>query len=84
MDAQLALVAEAAGLHGGQVVGEARTPEAAGALWAARHGVYDALRAAWPGHATRIGDVCVPLPALAGTAALALRLLGERGLTAPW
>ncbi|BDP43532.1 oxidoreductase (plasmid) [Deinococcus aetherius] len=83
VDAQLALVAEAAGLHGGQVVGEARTPEAAGALWAARHGVYDALRAAWPGHATRIGDVCVPLPALAGTAALALRLLGERGLTAP-
>ncbi|WP_102126276.1 FAD-binding oxidoreductase [Deinococcus planocerae] len=82
-DAQLALASEAAALHGGRVVGEARTPEAAGALWAARHGVYDALRAAWPGHATRIGDVCVPLPALAGTAALALRLLDEGGLTAP-
>ncbi|GAA5534292.1 FAD-binding oxidoreductase [Deinococcus aluminii] len=81
--AQLALLREAAELHGGQVVGEARTPEAQSALWAARHGVYDALRAAWPGHATRIGDVCVPLPALADTVTLALHLLDERGLTAP-
>ncbi|GBF06350.1 FAD linked oxidase-like protein [Deinococcus aerius] len=79
----LAGLREAAELHGGVVVGEARTPEAQGELWAARHGVYDALRAAWPGHATRIGDVCVPLSALAGTAALALRLLEEQGLTAP-
>ncbi|EYB69118.1 FAD linked oxidase-like protein [Deinococcus phoenicis] len=81
--AQLALLREAAELHGGQVVGEARAPEAQSALWAARHAVYDALRAAWPGHGTRIGDVCVPLPALADTAALALRLLDGHGLTAP-
>ncbi|MBI0446500.1 MULTISPECIES: FAD-binding oxidoreductase [Deinococcus] len=83
VEAGLALLREAAQLHGGQVVGEARTPEAQGALWAARHGVYDALRAAWPGHTTRIGDVCVPLPALAETVALALRLLEEQGLSAP-
>ncbi len=83
VDTQLALLREAAALHGGVTVGEARTPEAQGALWAARHGVYDALRAAWPGHATRIGDVCVPLPALASTVALAQRLLAKHGLTAP-
>lgn len=83
VEAQLALLHEAASLHGGGVVGEARTPEAQGALWAARHGVYDALRAAWPGHTTRIADVCVPLPALASTAARALHLLDEYGLTAP-
>ncbi|GAA5512887.1 putative FAD-linked oxidoreductase Rv2280 [Deinococcus carri] len=83
VEAQLALLREAAELHGGQVVGEARTPEAQSALWAARHGVYDALRAAWPGHATRIGDVCVPLPALGDTVALALHLLEGADLTAP-
>lgn len=81
--AGLVFLREAAELHGGEVVGEARTPEAQGELWAARHGVYDALRAAWPGHTTRIGDVCVPLSALADTAALALRLLDEHDLTAP-
>ncbi|MEW6420186.1 MAG: FAD-linked oxidase C-terminal domain-containing protein [Deinococcota bacterium] len=83
VDARLGLLREAAELHGGQVVGEARTSEAQGALWAARHGVYDALRAAWPEHTTRIGDVCVPLSALADTVALALRLLEEQDLTAP-
>ncbi|MBB5233936.1 FAD-binding oxidoreductase [Deinococcus budaensis] len=83
VEAQLALLREAAAPHGGTLVGEARTPEAESALWAARHGVYDALRAAWPGHATRIADVCVPLPALAGTAALAQHLLETSRLTAP-
>ncbi|MCP2014657.1 D-lactate dehydrogenase (cytochrome) [Deinococcus sp. HSC-46F16] len=83
LDAGLALLREAASLHGGTLVGEARTPEAQTELWAARHGVYDALRAAWPGHATRIGDVCVPLSALARTVALAGQVLDEQGLTAP-
>ncbi|MFB9994621.1 FAD-binding oxidoreductase [Deinococcus oregonensis] len=82
-EAGLTLLREVAADTGGQVVGEARTPEAQSDLWAARHGVYDALRAAWPGHATRIGDICVPLSALAETVALMTQTLSEHALTAP-
>ncbi|SMB78781.1 FAD-binding oxidoreductase [Deinococcus hopiensis] len=81
--AQLALMEEVTRGGGAVVVGQALTPEAATELWAARHGVYDALRAAWPGHATRIADVCVPRSTLAETVARAQVLLAEHDLTAP-
>ena len=60
--AQLELVEELCREAGGEVAGRATTPREREELWTARHHVFYALRALFPGHRYRVGDLCVPSP----------------------
>ncbi|AFZ68883.1 FAD-binding oxidoreductase [Deinococcus peraridilitoris] len=80
---QLALVEELCRESGGAVTGRATTEAQRTELWTARHHVYYALRAMYPGHSNRLGDVCVPIAALPGAIAITQQLLREHQLHAP-
>lgn len=81
--AQLDLVEELCADAGGRVAGRAVTEAERERLWTARHHVYYALRAMFPGHTNRLGDVCVPIAALPGAVARTQALLREHDLHAP-
>lgn len=81
--AQLALVEDLAQDAGGTVRGRAFTEAERVNLWTARHHVYYALRAAYPGHTNRLGDVCVPIAALPDVIAYTQALLTQHELHAP-
>ncbi|WP_045233556.1 FAD-binding oxidoreductase [Deinococcus pimensis] len=81
--AQLDLVEELCEGSGGTVAGRAVTESEREKLWTARHHAYYALRAAYPGHANRTSDVCVPIAELPAVMEETRRLIGEAGLTAP-
>lgn len=72
----LALVAEA----GATAVDVARTPQEREAQWEARHRLYWALVALYPGRQFMITDTAVPLSRMPELAASAHRLLAEMGL----
>jgi D-lactate dehydrogenase (cytochrome) len=52
-------------------------------LWKARHEVYWAIRAVWPGKEALATDVCVPISRLAECVVETQRDIEESGLTAP-
>lgn len=81
--AQLDLVEELCRDAGGVVAGRATTPREREELWTARHHVFYALRAMFPGHAHRVGDLCVPIAALPAVIQETERLLREHDLHAP-
>jgi D-lactate dehydrogenase (cytochrome) len=69
--------------HGGTDFRWALQPEDRSRLWRARHTAYFAAIASRPGSANIIGDVCVPMSALADNVAQARRDIDAAGLVAP-
>jgi D-lactate dehydrogenase (cytochrome) len=61
----------------------AETPEARRRLWRARHDAFWAIREAWPGRATMVTDVCVPVSRLAECIVETVDDIARSGLTAP-
>jgi D-lactate dehydrogenase (cytochrome) len=83
LHAQLDLVEDLCGAASGTVAGRAVTEAERAELWTARHHAYYALRAAYPGHANRTSDVCVPIGSLPAVMERTQQLLAEHDLTAP-
>jgi D-lactate dehydrogenase (cytochrome) len=83
VEEQSALAKEVAAAHGGEEFRWALQPEDRSRLWRARHTAYFAALASRPGSANIIGDVCVPLSALADNVAQARRDIDAAGLVAP-
>lgn len=83
LHAQLDLVEDLCGAASGTVAGRAVTEAERAELWTARHHAYYALRAAYPGHANRTSDVCVPIGSLPAVMERTQGLLAEHDLTAP-
>jgi D-lactate dehydrogenase (cytochrome) len=79
-EADMQLLQELVRDEGGPDIELVRAPEARALLWAARHGIADALAASFPGRRQRATDVCVPVSALAGAVRVARALLDEHAL----
>jgi D-lactate dehydrogenase (cytochrome) len=79
-EADMQLLQELARNEGVADVELVRAPEARALLWAARHGIADALGASFPGRRQRATDICVPVSTLAGAVTVARQLLDEHGL----
>jgi D-lactate dehydrogenase (cytochrome) len=72
--------AELATAAGATEIAVARTPEERTAQWEARHQVYWALRALYPGRTYVITDTAVPLSCMPAMVSFAQELLDEQGL----
>jgi D-lactate dehydrogenase (cytochrome) len=79
-EADMQLLQELVRSEGAADVELVRAPEARALLWAARHGIADALAASFPGRRQRATDVCVPVATLAGAVTVARALLDEHEL----
>ena len=80
VEADLALVREAARAEGATAIAEEREPDARARLWAVRHEATYAAAAAAPGRRERATDTCVPVSELAAAVGFARAELERLGL----
>ncbi len=69
--------------HGAEEIQVATDPDAGTALWQARHDLWKATHAAFPGKIGMPTDVCVPLAKLAECIEFCIEEAGRAGLAAP-
>ncbi len=74
---------EIASGEGASAFAWAETTEERRRLWRARHEAFWAIREAWPGKATMVTDVCVPVSRLADCIIETVDDIARTGLTAP-
>ncbi|MDX2290057.1 MAG: FAD-linked oxidase C-terminal domain-containing protein [Hyphomicrobiaceae bacterium] len=80
---QVGLFAQIAQEHGARSVDWASEAGERKRLWRARHDALWAIRSTWPGRATLVTDVCVPLTRLAECVAATQADIVAHGLLAP-